>query len=118
MGEDDNKLTGRIYPTILSCVNNRYIILLGIFAFYSFILTTEVKSISEKLRDIQLYGSITFSVIIIFNSLNYFVNSAEQFKIENKNHVDDCKQWIKRNKMELGFLILSNFIIWFAFCVI
>lgn len=116
--EDKNKLIGRIYPTILSCVNNRYLIILGIFAFYSFILTTKVESIVDRLRDIQFYGSIALSIIILFNSLNYIFNSAEQYKLENNNFKDNFCLWIIRNKIELMFFIISNGIIWFAYDMI
>jgi len=34
-------LDGRVYPAIQACVSNRYKIVLGIFAYYSFIFTSE-----------------------------------------------------------------------------
>lgn len=117
--ENKDKLVGRIYPAIQSCVQNRYFIIIGIFAFYSFILTTGLKSLEGRLRLIQLYGSIAFSVIIIFNSINYCINSADQYECENEHFKDSICSSLKRNIMEEIFFIISNTIIWLSYlCII
>ena len=115
--EKKDILTGRIYPAIHSCVNNRYFILLGIFTFYSFILTSTNKNIICNLDKIQLYGTIALFAITLLNSVNYIFNSCEAFKLK-KNRKMHCCDFLWRNKIELPFLIITTVILCFAFKLI
>jgi hypothetical protein len=103
-------LQGRIYPILNTCINNRYKIILGIFAFYAFILNSNVGTIQKNLEEIKLYGSIMFTLFIAFNSLNYFFNEID--KLNREKIKKDC--WLWRNKMELIFAIISIAIVWLA----
>jgi hypothetical protein len=111
---ENNKviLNGRIYPAIAACVNNRYKIILGLFAFYSFILTSQKKPVEDHYNEILSYGSIMFVIFIVHNCFNYCVNSGDQRKYENTND-SGCRicDFIKYNLMELLFMICSLILI-------
>jgi hypothetical protein len=77
------KLVGRIYPAIKSCVSNRYRILLGIFAFYSFIATTDLYEGKPVKPWIFMGVSAIFTVFIVHNMLNYRKNAQEQYAAED-----------------------------------
>jgi hypothetical protein len=78
------KLEGRIYPAIQSCVSNRYRILLGVFAFYSFIASTELYGKIHDNRPWILIGaSIIFIAFIVHNMFNYWKNAQEQYAAED-----------------------------------
>lgn len=115
-------LNGRIYPAIQSCVANRYRILLGIFAFYSFVMTSTIQSIRLRFDDIKLYASILFTVVTLLNSYNYVRNSSEQRKREKedeeKSRADNWLEWIKRNDIELIFVFVMMILIWGSFRLI
>ena len=111
-------LKNRIYPAIQSCVKARYYIIVGIFAFYSFILTSNVPSITTNFDCIKLYGSIMFTLFTFLNSYNYCRNSGEQYSIEKKNESDSFGIWLKRNDIELIFFILAVSLIWGFFLLI
>lgn len=75
-------LTGRIYPAIQSCVNNRYKIIVGYFAIVGFLLINE-----ETLKRFIDSGAATFltavfTIFVIHNSVNYWLNAKEQWKLE------------------------------------
>lgn len=48
-------LTGRIYPAIQSCVNNRYKIIVGYFAVIGFILSARRLSENAWIKDDQFF---------------------------------------------------------------
>jgi magnesium-transporting ATPase (P-type) len=81
---DKIKLTGRIYPAIQSCVGNRYRILIGIFAYYGFLLTKPSVLSLFQTNNINLYVSFFFALCIIHNTYNYVANAYEQYRIEGK----------------------------------
>ena len=99
---ENNKfiLQGRIYPILTACVNNRYKIVLGFFAFYSFILNSDNNYISKNFDQIKVFGSIMFVLLTSFNSVNYFANSGEKSRMEGLRD-----SWLSRNNMELFFCI-------------
>lgn len=111
-------LTGRIYPALQSCVRNRYLLIIGIFSFYSFILTSETPTIRDNQNQIQWFGTIALFSLIVLNSANYFYNSIEAYKIEEDRDSIDCKTKISKNKIELCFIILSTAILISALCAI
>jgi hypothetical protein len=111
-------LSGRIWPAIQSCVGNRYRILLGVFAFYSFIMTSTIQSIRLRFDDIKLYASILFTVMTMLNSYNYFRNSSEAWKNENITRTDKLSEWIKRNDIELVFLLVMIALVWGSYFLI
>ena len=105
-------LTGRIYPAIQSCVRNRYYIILGIFAYYGFILTADKfwSKISHQNLDavtINLFVSIIFTFFVFHNLINYWSNGEEEYKLEGK------KDKIFPD-MELLFSITALSLIWGA----
>jgi hypothetical protein len=111
-------LKGRIWPAINSCVGNRYKIVVSLFAFYSFIMTSTINSIRTRFSTIQLYISVMISLFTIFNSINYILNSGEQWRIENPDKSDNFWEKIKRNNIEIFFLIIMMGLIWGSFWLI
>lgn len=78
-------LSERIYPAIKECVNNRYKILIGFFAYYAFITNTTNHAILINIVLIQVIIAIMFSVFIVFNYINYYLNTREQLILESCN---------------------------------
>jgi hypothetical protein len=107
---DKTILEGRIYPAIKACVNNRYKIILSIFAYYSFIISAK-DSIKNISHNINLYASMLFTFFIIHNLVNYWLNNAEEIKHEHRN--DKTIPWI-----ELGFTVATLGLVWIAFGLI
>ena len=111
---DKLKLTGRIYPAIKSCVDNRYKIVIGFFAYYTFVLnSTNINAIKNNFTAIQLIMSIIFTLFIFHNYYNYASNADEIEKIEKLG-----KHWFKRSILEFIFGIIMVIIIWLAFALI
>ncbi len=81
---DDNektRLTGRIYPTIQSCVNNRYKIIVGYFAVVGFLLVkVDVLKLFIK-SGALVFLSIIFTLFVVHNSVNYWRNAKEQWEL-------------------------------------
>ena len=74
---DKTKLTGRIYPTILNCVNNRYKIIAGYFAIVGFLLVIE-KLLKQFIDSGTLvYLPIIFTILVFLNTFNYWLNTKE-----------------------------------------
>ena len=117
--EDDHLkkdiLKGRIWPAIQCCVNNRYRIVISIFAFYSFIMTSTIQSIKDNFDDIKLYASIMFTLLTALNSYNYFQNSRDQTKLEKENPKGT---FCKRNDVELAFFAIIMILVWGSFLLI
>lgn len=90
---DKIKLDGRIYPAIRSCVNNRYKIIVSIFAYYSFIFSSETFCQITNQNFIRIGSTIFFLIIVLINSFNYWENAKEQITIENK--YEDEKKSLK-----------------------
>jgi hypothetical protein len=103
-------LNGRVYPAIRACVNNRYKIVLGIFAYYSFIFTSDKFFEIHKTSNINLFVSIIFSIFVIHNLVNYWWNKKDQVKIENKGESKRKWPWL-----EILFSIATLFLIWGAY---
>jgi len=106
-------LINRIYPAIKSCIDNRYKILISIFAFYSFILISENQNIKSHFNEIILYASLLFTLLTGLNSFNYIRNSKEQNDLEESR-----RNWWTRNAVESIFLIIILIIIWGAFLLL
>jgi len=107
---DKNKmiLTGRIYPAIQSCVNNRYKIVLGIFAYYGFIFTSKLSTITCK---VNFFTSIIFTLFAGHNLWNYWANARDQKKYENGGQLD-VKLLEVRPDAEIIFAIIVFSLIW------
>jgi len=111
-------LTGRIYPAIKACVNNRYKIVLAFFAYYSFILNSFIlkqensskKEWEKWVDDVNWYASIIFTLFILLNILNYGFNAHDQLKREGEK-----KNWIWAIKIEFFFFWFMFFMIWSAY---
>ena len=100
--EEKIKLTNRIYPGIISCVNNRYKIIVGIFAYYAFVLNAEsFLNVPVNHYVINWLVVFLFMLLTALNSFNYFCNEREQNKIEKLGG-----NWFTRNWIELFFLII------------
>lgn len=100
-------LQGRIYPAIQSCVQNRYYLLLGIFAYYSFIFTSpEFQKKINANPEVSCLISLIFTVFIVHNLMNYWLNSIEQKE----------KEGDKRDSptMEISFFSITFLLIWGA----
>ena len=104
-------LNGRVYPAIQACVSNRYKIVLGIFAYYSFIFTSENFYKKFECSNINFYVSIIFTLFIFHNLVNYWLNNKEELEIETKREIKwtDFKKW---PRMEIGFAIVTLVLIW------
>jgi len=104
-------LDGRVYPAIQACVSNRYKIVLGIFAYYSFISTSENFYEKLKCTNINLYVSFIFTFFVLHNLVNYWLNNRDELKIETKSEIKwtDLKKW---PWMEIGFVIVASLLIW------
>jgi uncharacterized membrane protein len=111
-------LAGRIYPAIQACVGNRYKIVISIFAFYSFMMTSTMESIKGNFEEIKLYGSVLFTLLTFLNFYNYVQNSGEQFKLEKPNTKDSLYRFLKRNDVELIFLVILMILVWGSFALI
>jgi hypothetical protein len=107
---DKIKLTGRIYPAIQKCVGNRYRILIGIFAYYGFLLTKPSILSLFQTNKINLFVSIFFTLCICHNTYNYCANANDQHKIEGGQR---RKTWWL---VEAAWSFLSLVILWVAFC--
>jgi len=114
MCKDLEILKGRIWPAIQSCIDNRYKIVISFFAFYSFMMT----SITIHYNCIKFYTSILFTFLTLLNSINYFLNSTEQWKKENRGKQDSWREWGKRNNIELPFLGIMMLLVWGAYFLI
>jgi len=131
--EDTNLfLTGRIYPAIKSCVNNRYKIVLAFFAYYSFMLNSFILNSDYVggdiwkiwIRDVNPAASILFALFITLNSVNYFSNALEQYKFEGipivwilkgKFKFSSIFVFVWRMKIEIIFWLISMHMIRYAF---
>jgi len=79
-------LQGRIYPAIQFCVSNRYRIIIGIFAYYSFIFNTDIfrQAVQRSFGVINYLISGFFLFFVIHNRINYRLNCEEQTKLEEE----------------------------------
>lgn len=105
--KDKTILTGRVYPNVLACVNNRYKIILGFFAYYAFIVNAK-KIISQP---INLVASIIFSLFVIHNLINYWTILLDEYKHEKINGK-------KTPVIEIIFTGIALFLIWGAFFIV
>ena len=112
---DKLKLTGRIYPAIKSCVDNRYKIVISFFAFYAFILNVKIETIKVNFHAIQIIMSIIFTLFVFHNYINYAANANELQKIEK---LETPKHWFSRSYLECIFGTIMIIIIWIAFVLI
>jgi len=101
-------LTGRIYPAIQSCVSNRYKIIVGYFAIVGFLLIDK-----EKLKELIASGSmvflaIIFTLFVIHNSVNYWLNAKEQRLEEQKED--------KFPFVDILSSIIMLILIWIGYC--
>ena len=110
-------LKGRIYPAIQACVSNRYKIVLGIFAYYSFIFTSEKFFEKSGCYNVNLLVSIIFTFFVLHNLWNYWRNAKEQKKIEDNIEMNwkNYKNW---PEMEIGFAFVTVVLIWGGYSLI
>lgn len=82
---NETKLTGRVYPAILSCMNNRYKIISGILIYYAFLISN--PNTSAALLEDRFIGAIIPLFLFLFslhNYTNYRANAIEQYKFEKE----------------------------------
>lgn len=84
---DKTILTGRVYPAIQNCANNRYKIIVGYFAVIGYVIFS-----SERLHIFVDSGAalgvaIIFTSFVIHNSINYWIHAAVQWERE-KPHIE------------------------------
>ncbi len=103
------KLEGRIYPAIKSCVNNRYKIIAGIFSVYAFMKSSLNTGILTS--KVSIYVAFIFTFFVLHNTLNYYLNLVEQQKIENNKVIKSKLFWDYFN-VEGVFAIVMLLIIW------
>ncbi|MDI6728747.1 MAG: hypothetical protein QMD44_07495 [Thermodesulfovibrionales bacterium] len=109
------KLEGRIYPAIKSCVGNRYKIITGIFSVYAFVKSSlNTNIITEK---VSLYAAWVFTFFVVHNSANYFFNAWEQYGLEETegNEISTGKRIWYFMRAEGFFLIAMLLIIWMGY---
>ncbi len=110
---DKTKLTGRIYPTILNCVNNRYKIIAGYFAIVGFLLVIE-KLLKQFIDSGTLvYLPIIFTILVFLNSFNYLLNTKEQCELENRNKNISV---LKESWLDIAFSLVMAILIWGGYC--
>ena len=104
-------LEGRIYPGILSCVNNRWRIFIGIFAYYSFQFTPYFSDKNGRISELNLLISFLFTGFILHNLFNYAANLKIERLLEEKRNIN---WWVAlwESYMEWSFSILSIIIVW------
>ena len=101
-------LSGRIYPTIQSCVNNRYKIVVGYFAICGYLVINK-----DRLKEFVDIGAVSFlaiifTIFIMHNSVNYWLNSKEQSKLEQLEQ--------KFEIVEVISSIVIIILIWVGYC--
>ncbi len=113
---DRTILTGRIYPTILNCVNNRYKIIAGYIAISGFLLVVE-KLLSQLVSSSNLFflPSI-FSAFVILNSINYWFNAKEQIKLEKGETSVSFKSTLNESCLDIIFSAMMLVFIWGGYC--
>lgn len=105
--KDKMLLEHNIYPAMRSCVNNRYRIVLGIFIYYGAIISS--KTFAEPIMGsaVNLVASIIFSLFVVHNGVNYYLNTrAEEKTLETAHRFP----WI-----ELAFQLITWALIWGAY---
>ena len=107
-------LKGRIYPGILSCVNNRWRIFIGIFAYYSLQFTSYFNDGNKSISEINLLISWLFTGFILHNLFNYTANLKVERLLEEKR---DINWWVAlyESYMEWTFTLLSINIVWLLY---
>lgn len=113
---DKTKLTGRIYPAILNCVNNRYKIIAGYFAIVGFLLVIE-KLLKQFIDSGNLvYLPIIFTILVFLNSFNYWLNTKEQCELENRNTSISLFLLLKEIWLDIAFSLVMAILIWGGYC--
>jgi len=109
------KLEGRIYPAIKSCVGNRYKIVTGIFSVYAFIKSSLNTNIITG--QVLPYVAWVFTFFTIHNSFNYFFNAWEQYNLEETegNKINIHKRIWYLVRAEGFFSIAMLLIIWLGY---
>ena len=104
-------LTGRIYPAILNCVNNRYKIIAGYIAIVGFLLVAdEVFSIIIKTGTLWILPAI-FTVFVILNSCNYYYNTKDQIDLESVT----TNTVLYECRLDITFSFVMVVLIWMLF---
>ncbi len=103
-------LEKRIYPAIKSCVDNRQKIVAGIFAVYAFIKS----SLNTGIKDASTFCFIAwiFTFFVLHNSINYYFNAKEQFKLEKKGGNERVWTYMRAEGLFTIFMLL---IIWLGY---
>lgn len=78
-------LTGRIYPAIQNCVNNRYKIILGYFLSIAFVLSNKFLNLPKTI-DGSLIVAVIFTIFVFINSTNYWLNAKAQWDLESTSN--------------------------------
>lgn len=99
-------LTGRIYPAIRTCVNNRYKIVLAFFAYHSFIYSSDKFCEIASKTNVKWGASILFGGFIILNTVNYLLNAWDQIKREKEKECSGKSLWEAAN-IEFIFAFMS-----------
>jgi hypothetical protein len=95
-------LTGMVYPSILSCVRNRGLILTSFFAYYAFILNSEKYPKDWK---IHFAVSIFFVLAVFHNLLNYVFNHRDELELEGKETSPEFWHTLLISPMEWLFTV-------------
>lgn len=113
---DHLKLTGRIYPAIKSCVDNRWKIMFALLAYYNFAYSSEFILTMRSAFKIDDVMSLILIIFIIQNLVNYYFNTKEQIIIDR----NEKKRWevIKASKVEIIFDITAIFAVYNAWVLL
>ena len=115
-------LSNMVYPAIKGCVQNRYLILIGFFAYYAFISVNDDRVLSLfsiGFKEINFVVSLLFFAAVIHNLINYLFNYMDQIILESKNGQPPnfwCVLW--ESKMEWVFSLVMVILIIGAFSLI
>jgi Sec-independent protein secretion pathway component TatC len=113
--DEKTMLTSMVYPSLLSCVRNRALILTSFFAYYAFILNAEKYPKNENIR---LAVSIFFVLVVFHNLLNYIFNHQQQLEIEGREESPRFWHTLLISPMEWLFAVVMLALIVGAHCLI
>ena len=104
------ELEHNTYPSLKSVVNNRYYILLAIFAYYSFRLSS-LRTVKMQMIDSPI--SIFFALAVLHNYINYYLIAKAKIELTGKRPIPFFRR-VWNTKMELTFSLITLYLIWMA----
>jgi hypothetical protein len=113
-------LSTMIYPTLLSCVRNRYLILLGYFIYFSFILNSWNIALNLYVNrsGFNFAISLLFLYISAYNLVNYAVNYRDERILDGRDKETNLKDFWGNFSSLIAFTVQSPMEWFFSFVMI